>query len=321
MSKFPLVSIIIPSYNGEKFIAKAIKSVLLQTYKNWELIIIIDGSNDGSEKIISNFKDKRIKYFKIEHSGSSKTRNTGINKSKGNYIAFLDQDDVWLPEKLSIQMEYIDRFGSDIGLIYCSNYKLEDGRIIIGKRKSIKEEYIIRDYNYHGVILPSSALLRRETFNDAGLFDEKLELRVDHDLWIRISRRYKFLYLRKPLFIYVMHPEQIHRNKKLAIKSREIILNKYRNSLEEMRGNYNNWYFKNGHELCELGEIKQGRDYLKKAIKTTRFPIKPIFTYMLTFFGSRVYRLFFHTKRTISKKYFIKIHPQSDSIVKYYQSL
>lgn len=105
-----LVSIIMPSYNTERFIAEAIKSVLVQTYTNWELLIVDDNSNDNTDYIISNFNDKRIRYFKNErNSGAAFSRNKALREAKGKWIAFLDSDDLWLPQKLEHQINFMKK--------------------------------------------------------------------------------------------------------------------------------------------------------------------------------------------------------------------
>src|SRR5690625_4190600 len=106
----PLVSIITPVYNAERFLSETIKSVKEQTYKNWELLLVDDCSKDNSAKIIKEFNrtDDRIKYIKLEkNSGASISRNTGIKNAKGRFIAFVDSDDLWEPEKLEIQISYM----------------------------------------------------------------------------------------------------------------------------------------------------------------------------------------------------------------------
>lgn len=136
----PLVSVIMPCYNGERFIAEAIESVLGQTYQNWELIIINDGSTDNSEKIIKELlnKDNRIRYIKNnKNKGIPATRNVGIKASKGEYIALLDQDDFWMKEKLKIQMIEILKNNSSFGLKFSNTIIMDFTNNKIVKNKLI----------------------------------------------------------------------------------------------------------------------------------------------------------------------------------------
>jgi len=107
-----LVSVIMPAFNAEKFIAESIESVVAQTYPNWELVVVDDGSTDGTAKIIKRYQaaEPRIKYFYQKNARQGIAKNLGISESYGEYIAFLDADDLWLPEKLDIELDYIDNW-------------------------------------------------------------------------------------------------------------------------------------------------------------------------------------------------------------------
>src|SRR5687768_5708706 len=106
----PLVSIIIPTYNRENLIGESIQSVLDQTYTNWELIIIDDGSEDGTHQVVTGFRDKRISYYLIAHCGIfGKVRNEGLRRSNGKYVAFLDSDDLWCEDKLQVQVDLMNQ--------------------------------------------------------------------------------------------------------------------------------------------------------------------------------------------------------------------
>lgn len=120
-----LVSIITPCYNGEQFISETIESVESQTYPNWEMLIVDDGSTDGSEEIINQYaeKDSRIKLIKQKNAGSAEARNNGIRHAQGQYIALLDSDDVWLPEFLSSQIEFMNKNKT---FCVCSSYRRID---------------------------------------------------------------------------------------------------------------------------------------------------------------------------------------------------
>ena len=105
----PLVSIIMPAYNASAFIAEAIRSVLDQTYSNWELIIVDDGSTDETPLVVRSFVDKRVKYIRKERQGQSAARNTAMQRASGVYLSFLDADDLFLPRKLELQIKYLER--------------------------------------------------------------------------------------------------------------------------------------------------------------------------------------------------------------------
>lgn len=124
------VSIILPTYNREYIVGKAIESVLKQTYTDFELLIIDDGSTDHTEQVVASYNDKRICYYRMpENGGQSKTRNCGMQMAKYDYVAFEDSDDLWRPEKLEAQMNAIMNAASDVGMVYHKfRYDLGEGR-------------------------------------------------------------------------------------------------------------------------------------------------------------------------------------------------
>jgi len=205
------VSVIIPVYNGEQYLREAVESVRAQTYTQWELICVDDGSADGSNRILSEYADGESVIL-IEHRenrGIPAARNTGIEASSGEYIAFLDQDDVWLPEKLEKQMIFLNRpehRERNAGLCY-TNYEMfgdaergaremrrysKDNRL----RNRKTNEKVYRDLVWSSFIVPSSALVYRHCFDTAGVFDEHIRNGCDdHDMWIRISEHYALAYL------------------------------------------------------------------------------------------------------------------------------
>jgi glycosyltransferase involved in cell wall biosynthesis len=183
----PLFSVIIPTYNREAFIEKAARSVLTQTYPNFELLVVDDGSTDNTEKIVSSFRDTRLFYFKQNNRGASGARNTGIKKARGAFICFLDSDDLWVPEKLSISSEYIDRF-PEIKIFHTEEIWFRRGEHLNQKRKHTKPSGRV-----YGNALKlccigmSTAIVKKEVFSSIGMFDETFEACEDYDLWLRAS--------------------------------------------------------------------------------------------------------------------------------------
>jgi glycosyltransferase involved in cell wall biosynthesis len=206
----PLVSIIIPCYNGEKFIAEAIESIINQTYQNWELIIINDGSTDKSEKIIKQYcrKDNRIKYKKnSKNKGIPATRNIGIKASNGEYIALLDQDDLWINEKLEMQMKEYLKASKRVGLLFGNIMVIN----VINKSKRIKKpininfeeissEELFKKLYFNNFITSITVILRKECLEKIGLFNERIKWGGDdYELWLRIAKYYKFKYINQIL--------------------------------------------------------------------------------------------------------------------------
>ncbi len=211
----PTVSIIIPTYNGAHYIEETIESVLAQTYKDYEIIIIDDGSTDNTNKVLGKYKNK-IKYFYQKHSGGylAKVRNFAISNSEGKYIAFLDNDDLWLKEKLEIQTTYMEKH-KNISLSYTDIYYFGD---YVPRELNGKSQFEVRTMNpgtyfeqlFEFNFIPvSTVLVRKECLKHVGLFDESIKYASDHDLWLRIAAKYKVGEIDKPLAKYRMHGERL----------------------------------------------------------------------------------------------------------------
>jgi glycosyltransferase involved in cell wall biosynthesis len=199
-----LVSVIMPTYNQSDYIKNSINSVLEQTFKNFELIIIDNYSNDSTFEIISKYNDERIKYYKFENNGViGASRNYGIAKSSAKYIAFLDSDDIWHSEKL----EYCIKYLKNNSMICHPLIWVKNKKIII--RKNIKNQIGFWDLFYNGnIIATSSVIILKDLIQRAGGFSENKEFisAEDYHLWLRvIFENKKFCYINKFLGEYNFH--------------------------------------------------------------------------------------------------------------------
>jgi glycosyltransferase involved in cell wall biosynthesis len=203
----PLVSIIITTYNREKYIEEAILSVVNQTFKNFEILIIDDGSSNNYAEIICN-KFDNCNYFYKENGGVSSARNYGVKMAKGTYIAFLDDDDYWRSDKLEKQVLILER-EKEIDCIHSSaaivdENSIEKGRLIGASDKKAHKRSGYVFWNALGVWLvkASTPLIRRKVFVKQMLFDETLEVGEDTDFYQRMFYRHKVLYINEPLAYY-----------------------------------------------------------------------------------------------------------------------
>lgn len=228
----PLVSVITAAYNVSGYIAEAIISVKKQTYENWEMLIVDDNSTDDTFDIAQRFssEDKRIRVFKLEsHSGlPAAPRNFGIKNSRGEYIAFLDADDIWLPEKLEKQVKVLEE-DRDAFLIY-SKYILQENYC---------KHQIFPKKGYHGFIfndlflsnnfIPCLTVVMRNS-NGAFLFDEDRRLKAieDFDLWLTISMKKKISFINEPLAIYRAHGNNTSLGLRSFLKRYIFVIRKYR---------------------------------------------------------------------------------------------
>jgi len=196
-----LVSVIMPNFNGARFLGEAIGSVLAQTYRPVELIVVDDGSTDGSRQAIGRYGDG-VTLIALAHTGlPGRVRNRGLLAARGGLVAFLDSDDLWLPEKLALQVAYLEA-RPEVGLVH-SNLQVIDGAgryvrdIFLGCAGSRglsdddPEPSFVQLLNGDSGVWTSSVLVRRHVLDRVGGFDETLTVAEDYDLWIRIAREFR----------------------------------------------------------------------------------------------------------------------------------
>lgn len=208
-----LVSIIMPAYNVEKYISESIESVINQTYQNWELIIVDDCSIDNTKDIIKSFEkqDKRIKVvFRKRNGGKpSITKNSAIKYIKGDYIAFLDSDDLWLPQKLEIQMGLLK--DSDYKLCYSGGYLIDENENEIGNfLPKYKNGYIFKQMLFKYEINNQSVLIKRDVFRK---FNEDITIGEDYNLFMEIVLNNKVCNIKKKLVKYRIHHNSLTKSK------------------------------------------------------------------------------------------------------------
>jgi len=212
-----MVSAIIVTYNRASFLVEAIDSVLAQSYfqKNpgdWELIIVDDGSTDETPELVGRYveKDSRVKYFHCQHGGVSAARNYGLKMAAGNFIAFLDSDDLWLPDKTQVQISYLRAF-PDARFCLTEEIWIRNGRRVNqGKRHQKFSGWVLDKVLPLCLLSLSSAMFRRELFEEIGDFDESLPVCEDYDLGLRIALRFPYHFLPSPLIVKRGgHPDQL----------------------------------------------------------------------------------------------------------------
>ena len=212
----PLVSVIMPAYNAAEYIAAAIKSVLSQDYRNFELIIINDGSTDDTEKIIHDIKDDRIRYFRQENQGLAATHNTGIRQSQGEFIVKLDADDKMTPDFIARHLQEFEKH-PEADLVYCDDRLIGSNDMsirIISRPEYTDRKLLIRDMFRCGYpIVPFRTCIRRSVFDKIGFFDESLPVGEDYDMMRRfIKHGLKMRHLPSALYLRRMTESSLSRN-------------------------------------------------------------------------------------------------------------
>ena len=196
----PTVSIIIPTYNRADFLKEAIESVLAQTFCDFELIVVDDGSTDRTRDLLDGYGARLRPIFQANR-GVSSARNAGIRAAQGRYIALLDSDDLWLPKKLAAQIAAMEA-QPDIPLCHTEEIWIRRGVRVNQMKKHQKHGgYIFPHCLPFCVISPSSALMRRTLFDEVGDFDEALPACEDYDLWLRITKTHPVHFIETPLII------------------------------------------------------------------------------------------------------------------------
>ncbi|MDD1675044.1 MAG: glycosyltransferase [Methanomicrobiales archaeon] len=214
----PLVSVIVPVYLGEPYIRETIASVARQTWKDFEIIAVNDGSPDESGKVLAGCQQvlgERMQVITVPNGGVSRARNLGATQARGEYIAFLDQDDLWEPCKLERQIDLFARDPS-LGVVY-SNLALIDGKGVMVEKKALR-----LGQKHRGAIFPrllfynfipiSSVVVRADLFRSIGGFDPAYTLSEDLDLLLRLSRATGVDFVDEPLTLYRVHPGNLSRN-------------------------------------------------------------------------------------------------------------
>jgi glycosyltransferase involved in cell wall biosynthesis len=226
MTDKPLVSVVIATYNMAEYVPLAVRSVLDQIYKNIEVIIIDDGSTDETREVVKPYlNDVRVRYLFQENKGQAVAKNCGVRESRGEYVAFLDGDDMWAPEKLDVQIPLFSK-SEAVGVIYSrvlyvdekgKELRVADNELFRGR---VSGPLLIRNFIGFG-----TCVVKRECFDRCGGFKEHVRMGVDYDLWLRFSTQYEFDYVDRPLLYYRLWGGQMSNNYK----------NRYLNGIEIMK--------------------------------------------------------------------------------------
>jgi glycosyltransferase involved in cell wall biosynthesis len=199
----PAVSVVVATYNYGRFLSQALRSIQAQTFADWEALVIDDGSNDETVSVMRGFlDDARIRYYRLGHRGQPAAKNVGVCLSRAPLIAFLDADDAWMPAKLERQLALFQR-DPDVGVVYTRRRFMDEvGRELERRQAAFHRGHVLGPMFRENFVCFSSATVRREVFDQVGLFDESLPLAIDYDLWLRAAAMFRFDYVDEPLVWY-----------------------------------------------------------------------------------------------------------------------
>ena len=266
----PTVSVVIPAYNAAWCVGKAIASVLAQDYSDRELIVVDDGSTDGTAAVLASY-GSAIRVITQSNGGMSSARNAGIRAASGEFIAFLDSDDWWLPGKLGLQIELM-RSRPELGFCSCAaRVEDTDGRLLNLWQCTQWQGSFLAHLFQNGANVPgscSAVLARRSLVDSVGAFDETLRGVEDPDLWIRLAAISEYACLPQPLAVVVRRPGSVSRNLqamrdsaiRVMKKNRELLPPElrgafWRSCLAGVHGDYAKWRYRSGQRGAALLEI------------------------------------------------------------------
>src|SRR3990170_628175 len=271
----PEVSVIIPAYNSAQFIGEALQSVFAQTFKDYEILVVDDGSTDHTRKIISEYGDK-IKYIFQENAGPAKARNRGIIDAVGIYVAFLDADDLWLPTKLEKQVSMF-RQDPELAMVFTENSSFNENGVLhtsVGKRKRLMKGNIPRNIFLRSGVATPTVMVRKEIFNEVGLFEEELYMGEDDNMWVRIAANFKVELIDEPLVKVRYHQKKTTADKSRLYESIEtnikLLSYRYKGLREQIEGvvplKLSLLQFEIGYHYFENSDFRRARKAFAKGI-------------------------------------------------------
>lgn len=250
MERRPKVSVIIPTYNRKDYVVEAVDSVLNQTYRNFEVIVVDDGSTDGTSEILKKKYDQKIRYFYKENGGCASARNYGIKFARGEYIAFLDSDDKYLPDKLEDQVGILER-NTELGFVYSDSYSFGGGKKLLNSSVRPDKDNSVTYALYMMTYMANGSFLARKKYLElSGYYNESLRYNEDTDFLLRLSLYSKVYYSKKPTLLYRVHSGRKSSNN---IKLLEAVYS----SSESLLKNYSDFKKRIGRKAdIRLGQIK-----------------------------------------------------------------
>jgi glycosyltransferase involved in cell wall biosynthesis len=264
----PRVSVITLSHNRPSLLSRSIASALSQDYLDFELIVVDDSSNNEPQKVVNSFVDPRIKYIRLESETTpSAADNVGIKSAHGDYITFLDDDDEWLPTKLSKQVMAFSRAGNSVGLIYTGINYIDEVRgscktLLPVCRGRVFDRLLMKCF----IRAQSSVMIRREVLAEANGFDGALPCIHDWDLYLRIAKKYEFDYVPEVLVNYYYNYRGLTRNKEKRLQGLSIVYGKIVTQVKSKKA-LSFFYFRRGVVLYLLGDHFEGRRCLVKSLQ------------------------------------------------------
>ena len=295
----PLVSVIIPTYNRSERLRRAIRSVLAQTYQNFEIIVVDDASSGDVAEIIAEFNDTRITYIRHQkNKGAPAARNSGLRVARGGFINFLDDDDEIMPLKLEKQVTLFQNTSTATGVVYCGFcYALEETGVMVHKSVPSFSGQVFLEFLKSNFLVMQASLIKKESLEQVGFLDETLPGCQDWDLWLRLSRQFEFAAIPEVLAKVWVHGEQITADLHRKILSREMIREKYADELKR-HPQILSFHLARLSKLYFLsGERPKARKYMWQAYRLAPFNYKYIVHLLFSFLNPGYYKQYIENKQ------------------------
>ncbi|MGH7835786.1 MAG: glycosyltransferase family 2 protein [Candidatus Binatia bacterium] len=224
----PTVSVVIPTYNRARLIGRSVQSVLNQSYSDFEVLVIDDGSTDATAGVLGGFRDQRIRYIRLaNNSGAGAARNVGIRMSRGKFIAFQDSDDEWLSEKLARHMSVFEHSSPKLGVVYSDMQRIRtDGSVAYHASPALVPGRLVNPVQqfYQPYMLGvQSTVMKRECLDAAGYFNEQFRALEDLELFIRLSKAFDFYRIPEPLVRYY-ETDGLSKNQRAGLRARKLLV-------------------------------------------------------------------------------------------------
>lgn len=268
----PIVSVVIPCFNHEKYIGECLDSVLNQTHSDFEVIVIDDGSTDGTPQIVRSY-GSRVKYIWQKNKGPSSARNLGIRTSQAEFIAFQDADDIWLPEKLELQVEFLEE-NPDLAWVYSDMCTFNDQQILQTSwfsERPTQQGKVFEKLISNNFVPTITVIAKKSVILEVGGFDESLRSCEDKDLWLRLALKYPLGKLDRVLAKRRFHSNNLCRDNQLLFSSEIEVMQKMKRLVsspsiqKRLESRLSKLYFELGYFFFARNNLTQAREFFRRS--------------------------------------------------------
>ncbi|BCS54962.1 glycosyltransferase family A protein [Geobacter sp. SVR] len=306
-----MISVIIPAYNAARYICKAIDSVLAQTWTDFEIIVIDDGSSDNTHLLVQS-RYPAVSCFRTVNKGVSHARNYGIAQARGSLIAFLDADDHWLPEKLEKQ-EALFKKDPSLGLVFTDNFFFDERGIspfTVNKKNRLMRGNVVRNIFLNSYVVTSTVMVRKSVFERVGLFEEGLSVAEDDNMWMRIGMNYGIALVDEKLVMYRMTVGSLSSDFTAVIsgveRQIELMKTRYQALYTELgplaiRKKYSEIYFNVGYRNFNQCDYKSSRASFFDSCRTYPLQVRSLLYLLSTYLPQQAIQFFRCIRRSAAR--------------------